>query len=80
MSSQRFTQVDAFTDRPFAGSPAAVFLLPSPRYSSWMQQVAQEMNLAETAFLVSRPDGFDLDSRAHLGGCAVTIARGELLH
>jgi PhzF family phenazine biosynthesis protein len=60
VSSQRFTQVDAFTDRPFAGNPAAVCLLPSPRDSTWMQQVAQEMNLAETAFLVRRADGFDL--------------------
>jgi PhzF family phenazine biosynthesis protein len=60
VSSQRFTQVDAFTDRPFAGNPAAVCLLPSPRDSMWMQHVAQEMNLAETAFLVRRPDGFDL--------------------
>jgi PhzF family phenazine biosynthesis protein len=60
MSSQRFTQVDAFTDCPFAGNPAAVCLLPSPRDSKWMQHVAQEMNLAETAFLVRRQDGFDL--------------------
>jgi predicted PhzF superfamily epimerase YddE/YHI9 len=60
VSSQLFTQVDAFTDRPFAGNPAAVCLLPYARDSSWMQQVAQEMNLAETAFLVRRPDGFDL--------------------
>jgi predicted PhzF superfamily epimerase YddE/YHI9 len=47
--SQRFTQVDAFTDRPFAGNPAAVCLLPSPRDAKWMQDVAKEMNLAETA-------------------------------
>jgi predicted PhzF superfamily epimerase YddE/YHI9 len=60
MSSQPFTQVDAFTDRPFAGNPAAVCLLPSARDSQWMQHVAQEMNLAETAFLVRRSDGFDL--------------------
>jgi predicted PhzF superfamily epimerase YddE/YHI9 len=60
VSSQRITQVDAFTDRPFTGNPAAVCLLPSPRDSTWMQHVAQEMNLAETAFLVRRPDGFDL--------------------
>jgi PhzF family phenazine biosynthesis protein len=60
VSSQRFTQVDAFTDRPFAGNPAAVCLLPSPRDPSWMQHVAQEMNLAETAFLLRRSDGFDL--------------------
>jgi PhzF family phenazine biosynthesis protein len=60
VSSQRFTQVDAFTNRPFAGNPAAVCLLPSPRDSKWMQHVAQEMNLAETAFLLRRADGFDL--------------------
>jgi PhzF family phenazine biosynthesis protein len=59
-TSQRFTQVDAFTDRPFAGNPAAVCLLPSPRETAWMEQVGREMNLAETAFLVRRPDGFDL--------------------
>ena len=58
--TQRFTQVDAFTDRPFEGNPAAVCVLPSARDARWMQQVALEMNLAETAFLVRRPDGFDL--------------------
>ncbi|HUF36662.1 MAG TPA: PhzF family phenazine biosynthesis protein [Gemmatimonadales bacterium] len=55
-----FTQVDAFTDRPFAGNPAAVCLLGATRDTEWMQQVAREMNLAETAFLVPRPDGFGL--------------------
>lgn len=60
MSSQRFTQVDAFTDRPFAGNPAAVCLLAEPHDARWMQDVAREMNLAETAFLVRRPDGFEL--------------------
>jgi PhzF family phenazine biosynthesis protein len=60
VSLQPFTQVDAFTDQPFGGNPAAVCLLPAPRDSIWMQQVAREMNLAETAFLVRRPDGFDL--------------------
>jgi PhzF family phenazine biosynthesis protein len=53
-------QVDAFTDRPFAGNPAAVCLLPSPRDDRWMQQVAQEMNLSETAFLLWQKDGFNL--------------------
>jgi predicted PhzF superfamily epimerase YddE/YHI9 len=57
---QRFTQVDAFTDQPFAGNPAAVCLLPAPANPIWMQQVAREMNLADTAFLVRRDDGFDL--------------------
>jgi predicted PhzF superfamily epimerase YddE/YHI9 len=57
---QRFSQVDAFTDRPFSGNPAAVCLLPSAADPAWMQNVAREMNLAETAFVVRRPDGFDL--------------------
>jgi predicted PhzF superfamily epimerase YddE/YHI9 len=44
-------QVDAFTDTPFAGNPAAVCLLPRPAAADWMQSVAGEMNLSETAFL-----------------------------
>jgi len=56
----RFFQVDAFADEPFAGNPAAVCLLPSPGEESWMQHVAAEMNLSETAFLVRREDGYDL--------------------
>lgn len=52
--------VDAFTDRPFAGNPAAVCLLPEPRPDEWMQAVAAEMNLSETAFLLRQEDGFDL--------------------
>ena len=53
-------QVDAFTDRPFSGNPAAVCLLPGPRDAQWMQQVAMEMNLAETAFLHREDDGYRL--------------------
>jgi PhzF family phenazine biosynthesis protein len=53
-------QVDAFTDRPFAGNPAAVCLLPEAQPDRWMQQVAQEMNLSETAFLTPQADGFGL--------------------
>jgi PhzF family phenazine biosynthesis protein len=53
-------QVDAFTDKPFAGNPAAVCVLPGPRDDSWMQAVAQEMNLSETAFLCRQADGFSL--------------------
>src|SRR6185295_5395164 len=56
----RITTVDSFTDRPFAGNPAAVCVLPEPRPDPWMQDVAREMNLSETAFLVKREDGFDL--------------------
>src|SRR5919106_6311003 len=50
-------QVDAFTDRAFAGNPAAVCLLPDPRPAEWMQNVAREMNLSETAFLTPVEDG-----------------------
>ena len=57
----RITQVDAFTREPFGGNPAAVCLLPREADASWMQRVAREMNLSETAFLVRRDDGgFDL--------------------
>ena len=52
--------VDAFTDRPFAGNPAAVCLLPAWKDKRWLQAVAAEMNLSETAFLVKNVDGFDL--------------------
>jgi PhzF family phenazine biosynthesis protein len=55
--SQPIVQVDAFTDRPFAGNPAGVCLLAAARDEAWMQAVAAEMNLAETAFLVPRADG-----------------------
>jgi len=53
-------QVDAFTDRLFAGNPAAVCELPAARDACWMQHVAAEMNLSETAFLVPRDGGYDL--------------------
>lgn len=53
-------QVDAFTDQPFQGNPAAVCILPEPGDETWMQNVAREMNLSETAFLVQREDGFNL--------------------
>jgi PhzF family phenazine biosynthesis protein len=58
-------QIDAFTPKPFAGNPAAVCVLDRARDAAWMQTVAQEMNLAETAFLVRRnggsaSDGYDL--------------------
>ena len=50
--SQRIIQVDAFTDTPFAGNPAAVCILAEPPSEAWMQNVAREMNLSETAFLL----------------------------
>ncbi|HZF07182.1 MAG TPA: PhzF family phenazine biosynthesis protein [Thermoanaerobaculia bacterium] len=86
-------QVDAFTDRPFAGNPAAVCLLPAPRDAAFLQSVATEMNLAETAFLVRRgatpADGWDLRwftpavevalcGHATLASAHVLWQRGEL--
>ena len=56
----RIVQVDAFTDRPFAGNPAAVCVLPTPADPAWMQNVAREMNLAETAFLHREGDDWRL--------------------
>ena len=58
--SQVIYQVDAFTQQPFAGNPAGVCILPEPAPEAWMQAVAREMNLSETAFLVRQADGFDL--------------------
>jgi predicted PhzF superfamily epimerase YddE/YHI9 len=53
-------QVDAFTDLPFAGNPAAVCFLDEERESSWMQSVALEMNLSETAFVQKLKNDFAL--------------------
>jgi len=56
----RLLQVDAFTGSPFAGNPAAVCLLEEARDEAWMQAVAQEMNLSETAYPVREGDAFQL--------------------
>ena len=54
-------QVDSFTSEPFKGNPAGVCLLKGAADDTWMQQVAAEMNLSETAFPVPRSDGaYDL--------------------
>ena len=53
-------QVDAFTDTPFSGNPAGVCLLPAAPHEHndrWMQNVAREMSVSETAFLCRRPSG-----------------------
>ncbi|MCU1348172.1 MAG: phenazine biosynthesis protein PhzF family [Acidobacteria bacterium] len=56
----RLLQIDAFADAPFRGNPAAVCLLDRERDSAWMQNVAMEMNLSETAFLLPVDGGFSL--------------------
>jgi PhzF family phenazine biosynthesis protein len=53
-------QIDAFTSRAFRGNPAAVCLLPAPADEAWMQDVAAEMNLAETAFVAPLDSDFGL--------------------
>lgn len=52
--------VDAFAEQPFTGNPAAVCLLNQPVDDRWMQLVASEMNLSETAFLFPEGDAFRL--------------------
>jgi predicted PhzF superfamily epimerase YddE/YHI9 len=60
MPALRYFVVDAFTDRPFSGNPAAVVTLSEWKDDAWLQSVAMEMNLSETAFLVKDGDGYRL--------------------
>lgn len=53
-------QVDAFTDKLFAGNPAAVCLLQHEAEFDWMRAIGAEMNLSETAFVRRRENGFEL--------------------
>lgn len=53
-------QADAFTNQPFSGNPAGVCVMPEPQDAEWMQNVAREMNLSETAFLHKQVDGYNL--------------------
>jgi PhzF family phenazine biosynthesis protein len=56
----RCWQVDAFTDRPFGGNPAAVCWLDERASDEWMQAVAAEKNLSETAFVRRLEEGLEL--------------------
>lgn len=58
--AQKISVVDAFADRPFGGNPAAVCVLAAERPAEWMQAVAAEMNLSETAFLVPHEGKYQL--------------------
>jgi PhzF family phenazine biosynthesis protein len=53
-------QVDAFTDRPFKGNPAGVMIVNKETSAGWMQNMALEMNLSETAFIIPREGSFDI--------------------
>jgi PhzF family phenazine biosynthesis protein len=57
----RIRIVDAFTDRPFAGNPAGVLLMDAFPADSWLQDVAREVNHAETAFAHPLPEGGEAD-------------------
>lgn len=57
---QRIWQVDAFTSEPFGGNPAAVCVMEASADERWMQNVAMEMNLAETAFVWPKGEIFRL--------------------
>jgi PhzF family phenazine biosynthesis protein len=59
--AQPIVQVDSFTDAAFSGNPAGVCIMERTGDERWMQNVAREMNLSETAFVVPRREGaFDL--------------------
>jgi len=60
MRSVAITQVDSFTSTPFSGNPAAVCILDEIPPEWWLRDVAREMNLSETAYLVPHEDGYDL--------------------
>lgn len=55
-----FYQVDAFTEEPFSGNPAAVLLTSADSDPQWMLNVAKEMNLSETAFVYPQSEKFHL--------------------
>ncbi len=58
--AQKIYQVDAFTNHPFKVNPAGVCILAESAEDSWMQNIAREMNLSETAFLGPSEDDFQL--------------------
>src|SRR3954471_7263587 len=85
----RYFVIDAFTDRPFAGNPAAVVPLASWLDADLMQQIAMEMNLSETAFFIPDGDAYalrwftprvevDLCGHATLAAARALVAMGKL--
>jgi PhzF family phenazine biosynthesis protein len=60
LASVSCLQIDAFADRPYTGNPAAVCLLQQEGGARWMQAVAAEMNLSETAFVWPAGKDFEL--------------------
>ncbi|MDR2145391.1 MAG: PhzF family phenazine biosynthesis protein [Tannerella sp.] len=60
IKEQQIFQVDAFTDIPFKGNPAGVMIVTEEISSDWMQNIAMEMNLSETAFVFPRENDFQI--------------------
>src|SRR5436309_940090 len=83
-AGMRLFQVDAFADSVFAGNPAAVCLLADPAEARWMQSVASEMNLSETAFVEPQAAGYGLrwfTPVAEMGLCGhATLASAHVLY
>ncbi len=85
--AQGITIVDSFTDTPFGGNPAGVCVLQTPTTEGWMQAVAAELNLSETAFVTPRRDGdhdlrwftprVEVDLCGHATLAAVHVLGGE---
>src|SRR4051794_25805985 len=70
----RIQIVDAFTARPFGGNPAGVVVLSDFPDTGWMQRVAAEVNLSETAFLHPLPPGPEADFALRWFTPAVEVA------
>jgi PhzF family phenazine biosynthesis protein len=86
MSELRFTQVDAFADRPFTGNPAAVMPLDAWLPDATLQAIAMENNLSETAFAIpGEAEGVDYELRwftptTEVALCGhATLASGHVL-
>jgi PhzF family phenazine biosynthesis protein len=60
ISGKKIYQVDAFTDEPFKGNPAGVMIIDKPVDAKWMQNIALEMNLSETAFVLPGEQNFEI--------------------
>jgi len=82
-------QVDAFTSKPFKGNPAGVCILDKKPTAKWMQNVAMEMNLSETAFVIpgkstslirffSPEAEIDLCGHATLSACHILFETGRV--
>jgi len=77
-------QVDAFTSEPFKGNPAGVCILDYEPSVTWMQNIAMEMNLSETAFVIPGKDCriirfYTPEAEIHLCGHA-TLSASHILY